>query len=405
MLGDATALYNFKNQKFDDFKARELFNQWASSAYSDFLKRTVLSLCEIDPKNRSSPADVYSKLQPYEDDIKNLKDFANSVQGSPNRPTGGAIQTGYPTQFRPSPYQYEGPPLVKSQLVPEKYSEGISSDAGHTSLPAGTYVPGQVTTTYTTYAPQPTYTTGQPTSFTGPSGATYTTGSFTKQFTTGNISSGISALNPPAYYTSAASAPVPYQYQYQPVTVVTSGLPTTTGARPYEVSNPVQGTSYGTALPPLTSYTGATYTTSQPIGTFSAGSNIPAGSTGSYSAYTQSYYPTTATASDQVYVAKPYFTTSEVQAGTTGIPPASGSVQQSSSKSKLGTISTSGVGPADTIKHETNVVTTTVTRIVNGQPVSTDVDRVFEGSSDAVKKDLNDARQVTSIVPPPSQPY
>jgi hypothetical protein len=54
-LGDASKLYNFKSQKFDEAKAKELFNEWSNSYYSDFLKRTVLSLVELDPKIVAHP--------------------------------------------------------------------------------------------------------------------------------------------------------------------------------------------------------------------------------------------------------------------------------------------------------------------------------------------------------------
>ena len=45
LLTEAGVLYNFKSQKFDSEKAKEHFNQFLNSGYSDFLKRTVLSLC------------------------------------------------------------------------------------------------------------------------------------------------------------------------------------------------------------------------------------------------------------------------------------------------------------------------------------------------------------------------
>ena len=364
----------------------------------------------MDPKNRSSPAEVFAKLQPYEEDIKNLKEFASSIQGSPNRPVGGviggAIQTGYPTQYRPVQYQYEGPALVKSQLVSEKPGEGYHLE-GHTQ--PGTYIPGQVTTTYTNYGTTQT-TSGQPTSFTGPSGVTYTTGTFVKPFPTGNVSTGIATLNPPAYYTSAASAPVPYQFQYQPSTVVAgssipaSNVPSSLNTRAYEI--PSTGNTFTTSLPPLPNYTAGTYT--QPLSSYTASSGLPSGTTGTVP-YTsnfssQPYYPVVSENAARTYV----YTSEASQPATQNPSAVSGSqagLQQSSSKSKLAPISTSGVGSseaANTSKQET-YTTTTVTRIVNGQPVTnTDVQRVEATATDlasGTRKELSDARQTTSIEP------
>lgn len=384
----------------------------------------MLSLCELDPKSRSSPAEVYSKLQPYEDDIKNLKEFASSVQGSPNRPiggiVGGAIQTGYPIQYRTAPYQYEGPALVKSQLVPEKPGEGYHLDS---HVQPGTYIPGQVTTTYTNYTTNQATTysnppiSGQPTSFTGPSGVTYTTGTFVKPFPTGNVSSGIATLNPPAYYTSAASAPVPYQFQYQPTSVAaggnpTSNLPSTVNARTYEIPTSIQsGNTYTTSLPPLPNYTGTTFT-GQPLSTYTAGTGTTGGVTyAGTTTYTSQPFYTSTTTTDNAYVPRQYVYNAPVESTqqTTQNAPSSVSgsqagIQQSSSKSKLAPISTSGVGSGDNVTSKQDAYApTTITRIVNGQPVTTtDVQRVESTSTDlasGTRKELSDARQVTSIEP------
>lgn len=448
LLSESNHLYNIKSQKFDADKAREHFRDWSNSYYSDFLKRTVLSLCELDPKLRATPADVYSKLQPYEEDIKNLKEFASSVQGSPSRTTGvttggSSLPGAYVHQsnlYKPPPYQYEGPALVKSQLVPEKpgdYYVQKTNDA----VNDGTYIPGHVTTTYTTYGTsQPgTYATvgqpisSQPTSFTGPSGTTYTTTSY-KPYPTGNVSTGIATLNPPAYYTSPASAPVPYQFQYQPGTTTTvvgstgipsSNLPTTVGTRPYEI--PQGGTTtFANVLPPISSYTSSgqttttyttgpsttTYTTSGPTTTgyttyTTTGGGVPSGVT-SGTTYTAgsnftnpTFYPSTTT--ENTYVARPYnYSETNQGVSTTAVTGSQAGLPQSSSKSKLATINTGTAIPTDG-KQET-YTTTTVTRIVNGQPVTTtDVQRVEATSTDlanGVRKELSDARQVESIVPP-----
>lgn len=75
-------------------------------------------MCDLEPKNRATPSDVFNKLQPYENDIKELRDFASSMQNSPNRTTQSNFnETG---QYKPVSYQYDGPVLVKSQLVPER---------------------------------------------------------------------------------------------------------------------------------------------------------------------------------------------------------------------------------------------------------------------------------------------
>lgn len=127
LLGDSSRLYNMKSQKFDLDAAKQQFTEWEESPYSDFLKKTVMSMCELDPRLRASPTDIFNKLLPYENDIKELKDFTSSAQGSPNRPPieSNLNVTG---QYRPVSYQYEGPVLVKSQLVPER--TGVNEAVG-----------------------------------------------------------------------------------------------------------------------------------------------------------------------------------------------------------------------------------------------------------------------------------
>jgi hypothetical protein len=296
------------------------------------------------------------------------------VQGSPNRFSDNrAPQAGYPNQFKPNHYQYEGPNLVKSQLVPEQVGAGdyhYSTNTGtgptttsYSNQPINTFIPGHTTTTYTGHVG-----TAQSTSL---APGTYTTGTYVaKPFPSGNISTGISALNPSSYYTTSASGTsAPYQF-YQPTTIVTSNLPTSiisnTGipTRPYEIptSNAPQGaslSSYTSSLPPISGYQSSTATTTtlgNPI-TFSSGQQIYSGMTGispstnpysGVATYNNSYYPTSAT---ETFSSRPQpyvytnFNQQSFDSNTTGVPNSEGLKSgQTSSAARLGTISTSGIG-------------------------------------------------------------
>ncbi len=75
LLVDNSKLYNFKNTTFDEGAFKQVCSRWVQSNYSDFLQKVVLSMCELDPNQRKSPADILSTLAPYEDYIKNLREF------------------------------------------------------------------------------------------------------------------------------------------------------------------------------------------------------------------------------------------------------------------------------------------------------------------------------------------
>jgi hypothetical protein len=304
------------------------------------------------------------------------------------------------------------------------------STISYYNQPVNTFVPGHTTTTYTGQVGATSHT--QPTSFTAP--VTYPAGTYgAKPYPSGNISTGINALNPSSYYTTSVGSSIPYQYPYQPSTIVTSNFPTSnTGitTRPYEVLNPnaLQGTSsntYTSNLPPITGYQSSsatttvgnpvTFTSAQPIysGTTGLPSSTTAPYTGGISTYTHSYYPTSS-ATPESFVSRPpqYVYTNSIQQSSdgnnNGVPNSAGLHSgQTSSTAKLGTISTSGVGNGvsqlgEAKKQET--ATTTITHIVNGQPITTtDVQRMESTSQDGItntRKDLNDARQVSSILPP-----
>lgn len=214
---------------------------------------------ELDPKGRQSPDAVYQRLLPYEDDIKNLREFATSAQGSPNRVNGP--ETYARPVVAPRGYSYEGPVLVKSQLVPEPkqindtQTQQISSGVPvtFTSSQGPSYVPSS-------------YPTGAPAT------ASYYTSPYT--YTSGSASSGIGALNPHIPTTSStytAGAPLSYQYPYQPTRVVAPGPATTTYTNPlpttatYSAGNPsnvvfTSGPIYTTSIPSSGyAYTGSSY--------------------------------------------------------------------------------------------------------------------------------------------------
>lgn len=131
------------------------------------------------------------------------------------------------------------------------------------------------------------------------------------------------------------------------------------------------------------------YITGQPI--YSGSSSIPGANY--TTTYSGNYNPTGPTATTSSYQPGYAYTTLETaqpsNAGTTSPQAGSGALSGSTSKN---------TNPQLT---ETFEKTTTITRIVNGQPVTTTTEVRSSSTQEAeARKDLSSARQVDSIVPP-----
>jgi hypothetical protein len=290
----------------------------------------------------------------------------------------------------------------------------------YNNQPLNTIAPGHTTTTYATHVGPTVYPQ---------SPGTFAIGSYVaKPFPSGNVSTGINALNPSSYYTTSASAgsSAPYQLSYQPSTIVTSNLPTSippnvsnTGITSKQYEIPISGPY--TSFQPISSYqlsnsntngvnNPITFNSGQPIYTETTG--LPPSSTGHYTGgiYANSYQPTSSATNEtlvsgtQPYVYNTY--AHQYSDSNTGMSSPGLQSGQTTSAARLGAISTSGVGSGGISQSGDNrkEAVTTVTRIINGQPVTaTDIQRVEATSQDNITntwKDLNDARQFISAQSP-----
>lgn len=88
-----------KNLRFNIHKFHENLIKWKESNYSPFLIRTVENLLEINWYERPTAGEVRAVLEPYEEQIRDLKLFTPSKQKS--KAMLDSYQTG--TKVKKSP--------------------------------------------------------------------------------------------------------------------------------------------------------------------------------------------------------------------------------------------------------------------------------------------------------------